>query len=142
MDRAKDALDEFELEVDEAHQKLVSVDKIRKKAEADLVAMEAQLVREEEKLAKLIEKTPELNEKIEANHEGMRELKRQEEELLEEIDGLENERNQQDVTQRNLKRQIDNFKDPAQIFRSKLQHISQTSTYQIMKRGARDTLSA
>ena len=72
----------------------------------------------------------------------MRELKRQEEELLEEIDGLENERNQQDVTQRNLKRQIDNFKDPAQIFRSKLQHISQTSTYQIMKRGARDTLSA
>ena len=141
MDRAKNALDQFEIDADRAQQELVSVDMIRKKTESDLAAAEAQIVEGEMKLAKVIEKIPTLNEKIEQNVVEMNELKKQEEDLLDDIANMEQERDQQDLTQRSLKRQIDTFREPAQVFRSKLQQLSQTGNY-VVKRGARDTLSA
>ena len=142
MDQSKDRLDQFEMDIDRAHQELVCSDKIRKKTESDLAAAEAQIVSEEEKLANLIAKIPELNEKIVANAEDMKELVRQEEDLLEEVEGLERVRDEQDMTQRKLNRQIATFQEPAQVFRAKLQNMEKSGNNQVIKRAAHDTLTA
>ena len=142
MNQAKDALDEHELQTDEAHQQMEAVDKMRKKHESDLAKVEGQIVEGEEKLAKLMEKMPELDTRLAANDADMRELQRQENDLQDDIADMDQKRQDHEQAQRNLNRQIQGFRDPAQVYRGKLQQMAQTHNSQVIKRGARDTLSA
>ena len=142
MNKAKDALDQYENQTDDARQHMEAVDIMRKKHENDLAKVESQIAVGEEKLEKLMEKIPEMDARLQANDESMRDLQRQESDLLDDVADMEQKRSEHENTQRNLKRQIDGFREPAQVFRGKLQQMSQTGNSQVVKRGARDTLSA
>ena len=142
MNKAKDQLDQFELQTDEAHQQMEAVDKMRKRHEADLAKVESQIVDAEEKLAKLMEKIPEINTRLAKNDADMKEMQRQENDLMDDVVDMEQKRNEHEQMQRNLKRQIDGFREPAQVFRGKLQQMSQTGNSHVIKRAAHDTLSA
>ena len=142
MNKAKDALDQYENQTDDARQHMEAVDIMRKKHGNDLAKVENQIDEGEEKLAKLMEKIPEIDARLETNDASMRELQGQESDLLDDVADMEQKRSEHANTQRNLKRQIDGLREPAQVFRGKLQHLSQTGNNQVIKRGARDTLSA